>query len=90
MRGAVATLAVLLLATPALAQEFTEDQKALIVATIAANGCSIDEDGAERLMPPLGIEKDVFAAVTSHLEEVGQATWSDATETMTLAPELCP
>jgi hypothetical protein len=83
-------LALVLAAAPALAQDFTEDQKALIIATIAANGCSMDEAGAERLIPPLGIDKPVFTAVTSHLENVGQATWSDETETMTLAPELCP
>jgi len=84
----VATLA--LTVAPALAQDFTVDQKALIIAAIAANGCGIDEAGAEKLMPPLGIERPVFTAVTSDLEATGQATWSDETETLTLAPELCP
>ena len=90
MRVLSPALLLVLLAAPALAQEYTEEQKALIIATIAANGCTIDEAGAEALMPPLGITQPVFIAVTSDLEEAGQAIFSDETESMTLAPEICP
>lgn len=89
MRVLSPALALVLLAAPAVAQDYTEEQKALIIAAIAGNGCSIDEAGAERLMPPAWIEKDVFGAVTSDLEAAGQATWSEETETLTLAAELC-
>lgn len=90
MRVVSAALALALLASPAFAQDYSEEQKALIITTIAANGCVIDEAGAERLMPPLGITQPVFIAVTSSLEEVGQATFDDEAGTLTLAPELCP
>jgi hypothetical protein len=90
MRVLSPALLLVLLAAPALAQEYTEEQKTLIVTTIAANGCSIDEAGAERLMPPLGITQPVFIAVTTDLEEAGQAAFDDEAELLTLAPEICP
>lgn len=83
-------VALAAMVVPVLAQGYTEDQKAVIIAAMVANGCSIDEEGAERLLPPLGIGKIVFAAVVTDMEVAGQVTWSDETETLTLAPELCP
>ncbi|MCU0829344.1 MAG: hypothetical protein MUE52_18645 [Tabrizicola sp.] len=72
------------------ALEFTEEQKALIIKTIAENGCEIDEEGAQRLMPPLGIDTMIFSTVVSQLMADGLATMSLETEKLTLAPELCP
>ncbi|MCU0829346.1 MAG: hypothetical protein MUE52_18655 [Tabrizicola sp.] len=76
-------------AGPSLAQAYTEDQKAIIVAAFSGNGCKMNETDAERLLPPLGISKVVFAAVIEDLEDAGQATWSDETETLSLVPEIC-
>jgi hypothetical protein len=90
MRVVSAALPLALLAFPAFAQDYTEEQKALIITTIAANGCLIDEAGAERLMPPLGITQPVFIAVTEDLDAAGQATLDDEAGTLTLAPEICP
>lgn len=88
MRGLVAVLA-LMAAGPALAQEFTEDQRAIFIDAIAANDCSMTEAEAEVLLPAVGIDRDLSGAIATHLLDRGEATLSEDNQTFTLAPELC-
>lgn len=84
------TLLLALLATPALAQDFSDDQLAVFIATIAANGCTMTETEAALALPAVGIDQDLSAEIAGHLLDRDQATLSEDMLTFTLAPELCP
>lgn len=85
-----ASLVVLILAaTPALAQEFTDEQKATFIDAIAANDCRMTEDEAEVLLPPVGIDRDLSGEIASHLLDRNLATLSEDMQTFTLSAELC-
>jgi hypothetical protein len=89
MRVVVAGLTLSLLAVPALAQDFTDGQKAIFIDTIAANDCSMTEDEAEELMPAAGIDRDTSGAIANSLIEGGFATLSDDMMILTLSEEIC-
>lgn len=78
-----------LVASPAFAQEFTEDQKAIFIDTIAANDCSMTEDEAEELMPAAGITREVSGAIAVHLIDRNLATLSEDMKLLTLSDEIC-
>lgn len=84
-----AALVLLLAATPAHAQGYSEAQKADVVAAFVQNECKLNEADAGRILPRIGINMVVFAAVMDAMEQAGQVTWSDETETLTLAREVC-
>ncbi|MCU0829345.1 MAG: hypothetical protein MUE52_18650 [Tabrizicola sp.] len=85
----VVPLCLALIATPALAQEFSEEQKAAFIDAIAANDCSMTETEAEVLLPAVGIDRDLSAEIAVYLLDRGEATLSEDSQTFTLAPELC-
>jgi hypothetical protein len=83
------SLILVFAASPALAQEFTEDQKAMFIDTIAANDCSMTEDEAEELMPAAGIDRETSGAIATFLVEEGLATLADDMKLITLSDEIC-
>jgi hypothetical protein len=89
MRVLSPALALVLLAAPALAQDFTEDQKAMFIDAIAANDCSMTEDEAEELMPAAGITREVSGAIAVHLVESGLAVRAEDMKLLTLSDEIC-
>lgn len=89
MRVLSPALALVLLAAPVVAQEFTEDQKAMFIDAIAANDCSMTEDEAEELMPAAGITREVSAAIAVHLVESGLAVRAEDMKLLTLSAEIC-
>ena len=84
-----AALVLLLAVTPAFAQGYSEAQKADVIAAFVQNECKMNEADAGRILPKIGINMVVFAAVMDAMEQAGQVTWSDETETLTLAREVC-
>jgi len=90
MRKLTPFLALVLAASPALAQDFTDDQLATFLATIAANGCSMTEAEAEVALPAVGIDRDLSGEIAIHLLDRDLATLSDDYQSFTLSAELCP
>ena len=88
MRKPLLALA-LCLPMPALAQDFTEEQKALFIDTIAANDCSMTEDEAKELMPAAGITQEVSAAIAMHLVDSNLAVLAEDMKQITLGDEIC-
>lgn len=82
-------LTLALFATSARAQDFTEEQKATFIATIAANGCSMTEAEAEVKLPAAGIDQDLSNAIAGDLLDNGLATLSEDMQTFDLVAELC-
>ena len=85
-----AFVAFVLAAFPALAQDFTEAQKATFIDAIAANDCSMTEAEAEVLLPAVGIDRDLSGEIAGHLLDRDLAVLSEDYQTFTLSPELCP
>lgn len=77
-------------ASPALAQDFTEEQKATFIAVLAANGCKMTEAEGEVALPAAGIDGDVSWRIANDLEARGEGWLSEDMQTFTLAPEICP
>jgi hypothetical protein len=77
-------------AGPALAQDFTEEQKATFIAVLAANGCKMTEAEGEVALPAAGIDRNVTWRIANDLEARGEASLSEDMQTFTLAPEICP
>jgi hypothetical protein len=90
MRGVTPIIPLLLMAAPAFAQAFSEDEKTVFIDTIVANGCSMTEREAEALLPPAGIDQELSGEIAVHLLDRDLATLSEDFQTFTLAAELCP
>ncbi len=83
-------LALVLGATPLLAQDFSADDRAVFIATLAANGCTMTEAGAAVAFPAAGVDKDLSWQIADDLVNRGQATLSADGQTFTLSQEICP
>ncbi|WP_112308894.1 hypothetical protein [Pseudogemmobacter bohemicus] len=93
MARLLAPLAVLLLAGPALAQEMPPagtDWKALLIETIEANGCSMSEEQASNMLPPLGFSEDWTAVIVEEMVTEGSARLDETTWSLTVKTEKCP
>jgi hypothetical protein len=83
-------LALVLLATPALAEGGpTEAQREAFIAAITANGCQMTEAEAEAQLPAAGIDRDSSGLITDALIAEGLAEVSEDGQTLTLKTEGC-
>ncbi len=79
-------------AMPALAQDTPPagtDWKALLIETIEANGCSMTEEIAEKVLPPLGFEQGWTAEIVEGMIAHGVAVLDETTWSLTLKTEKC-
>jgi hypothetical protein len=79
----------LVIATPALAQEYTADQKAVFIAALVESGCSMSIAEAQDTLPAMGIEYELANEIAGELLDNGQATLSADFMTLTLSAEVC-
>lgn len=87
---ALRALALVLLATPALAEGGpTEAQREAYIAAITANGCKMTEAEAETKLPAAGIDRDTSGLITDALIGEGLASISEDGTTLTLKTEGC-
>lgn len=93
----LAPIAVMLLAGPALlpasAQEAPPagtDWKALLTETLEAHGCTMTEEEAASLLPPLGFSEDWTAVVVEEMLADGSAELDENTWALTVKTEKCP
>lgn len=84
-----AALCLALAVAPALAQAFTEEERAVFLAAFAANGCAMTITEAQEALTPLGMEFETADRIAGSYLDAGQATISDDYATLTLAPEVC-
>jgi hypothetical protein len=85
-----ATALLAMLATPALAQDFSEAEKSTFLAAFAENGCAMTIAEAQETLTPLGMEFETADRIAGSLMDAGQATVSDEFQTLTLSSEICP
>jgi hypothetical protein len=85
-----ATLCMALTAAPAFAQEFTEDQKAALIAAAAASDCDLTTAEVREELSLSGVDPLVAEAIAVDLIDRGQARISDDDTLLTLEAEDCP
>jgi hypothetical protein len=88
MRATILCLA--LTTTSALAQDYTEADKATFLAAFANSGCAMTIAEAQEALTPLGMEFETADRIAGSLMDAGQATVSDDFQTLTLSSEVCP
>ena len=75
--------------TAALAQDYSEEQKAAFIEAFVANGCTMTEDEASVLLPPTGLDRELSQRISADLMDQGLASGDDATGAFTLSAEIC-
>lgn len=68
--------------------QFTQDQGGIFVAALRENGCTMTEDQAGQILPPLGLNMDVTRDMVAVMLEGGLAGLAPD-GTLMLAPLLC-
>ena len=79
-------------AMPALAQDTPPagtDWKALLIETLEANGCSMTEEVAEKVLPPLGFEQGWTAVIVEEMVADGVAALDETTWSLVLKTGKC-
>lgn len=93
MRCCLAPLALVLLTGPVFAKVLPPagtDWKALLTETIEAHGCTMSDEDARSILPPLGFSEDWTVVIVDEMLAEGSAVLDETTSELTVKTGKCP